>query len=93
MDVQKIHARGFAPDLKSRHEMWAILCRDFSRGTSPETTGRSRSGRVTVKSSTTSARNRIALDMNPEVRNCAAPGSANRAESQLPDERRGGRLG
>ena len=35
MDVQKIHARGFAPDLKSRHEMWAILCRDFFQGHLP----------------------------------------------------------
>ncbi len=74
MDVQNIYARRFTPDLHFRNEMWKILCRDFFQRYVAGSRHVLEIGAGYCEFiNNIQAERKTALDINPDVKNYAAP--------------------
>jgi len=73
MEEQRIYARRFNPDLKFRNEMWKILCRDFfQKYIDPESRILEIGAGYCEFINQIHAVEKIALELNPDVRSYAA---------------------
>jgi len=73
MEEQRIYARRFNPDLKFRNEMWKILCRDFfQKYIDPESRILEIGAGYCEFINQIHAAEKIALELNPDVRSYAA---------------------
>jgi SAM-dependent methyltransferase len=74
MDVQRIYARRFNPDLQFREGMWKILCRDFFQQYVVTNSRVLEIGAGYCEFiNNIQAGHKIAVDINPDVKNYAAP--------------------
>ncbi len=75
MDVQSIYARRFTPDLQFRREMWKVLCRDFfQKYISPNFHVLEIGAGYCEFINNIQAKQKTALDINPDVKNHVAEG-------------------
>ena len=73
MEEQRIYARRFNPDLKFRNEMWKILCRDFfQKYIDPDSRILEIGAGYCEFINQIHAAEKIALELNPDVRSYAA---------------------
>ena len=75
MNLETIYQRRFGPDLQFRERMWQILCRDyFQRFVPPDSSVLEVGAGYCEFINTIVARRKIAVDLNPDVRQHAAAG-------------------